>query len=330
MAEDLLKILEEGEKFAVLGADEAEIAAKIGELNRGLLEVEKGGIEGLEAVKGEKGAIEFRNIDGDLLNPSELKTILKNGDVEGYLKAVGGKDVVIDSQIKGVYEKLGENLRNVDKEAAVADNIAKDASKLNNSYPGVGSEEELQELRNADKAVDKRLSEVEKKLGGGTSYGTWIIGGAVGLGLYEVLKAHANAMSGCWKISSNPTTGEVTKCKVFPYTCDSSYTTDANDTCGGSYDKPLAPPAGNKYCSKTQTCSEFCDNAKLTNVDPAVTYKCVDASIWDASSDIAGAVGQAGNNALDIFTQLLKGKWWLWILVFFGAILLLNFLMKLF
>ena len=219
------------------------------------------------------------------------------------------------------------------------------------------SAEEFEEQVKKNKALEKRVKELEDKTkedakkGKKSEVGKWIKRaiGVVGIAaLYGMIKQHQDEMNGCWLVSTKGTDGS--KCKVKILTC-SSDERNAGDPCPlptpgcGTKDKPEScftpdtcikykplpsgsPPGTKQECAAklpqctSGKCSPYCDCSKV-QCPPDHILQCVQVSFWGAAEDFfQKPFDFAGGMAKKIFFILL------WVL---GGILLvvgISFLIK--
>ena len=248
------------------------------------------------------------------------------GRTEAQFKALGFTDSEIEEG-KGVLD----NFFNQQDSAMLKTESAKG---LQNAYDaGKESGKNLVPKSDVDITQNTKdsIKEAVKDKDPNQSAGKWVKSGikygailalltAGGIGLYEAVKHHQDAMNGCWII--NMTTGD--KCKITQLTCDQSAKNNIPDgvntcalcvditnlqTCGPLFFDPCpiggkainpSPaffPDSGKNCDKTvsdYTCkdsdTDMCKNCDSTiyNLIGNTKMICVNVDWWGALEDIIG------------------------------------------
>lgn len=273
------------------------------------------------------------NITNNLkANPTRVSNIESNNIEIGKSKAIP-----ISSDV-GFIDTQGSKLTDADLNSKCKD--------LNNQIKELNSK--LKDMTPAEKqSTWDKAKDAMRTLGQ--------LAGIAALGYltYELLKKHADAMSGCIEYTQDAS-NNTNKCKTIPLTCDSdsatnnSYNTNCDvptpacnlidKTCPNN---PYAcqliasdPPLANcNQCADTidsRICSKFCSNLYLKTVDGStkINYTCVNASISDAIADIfngvTNVIGQAASGANSLISNIWKyGKYFIYAILIIIALVIL-------
>ena len=170
----------------------------------------------------------------------------------------------------------------------------------------------VDELSKDNEKAEKANEELEKKLGEAPGGKSWMDILKLGLGAffaYNLLKARAYAMEGCWVSSS--TESAVSRCKIPALTCDSNaQNAGQSNFCGSGYPTDcLKGKTCDSSCADKKGCAASCscDYRVCQSGKNSYLYKCVsDVSVFDAFSDLVNTVSNVVNNAVDTGADLLN------------------------
>lgn len=259
---------------------------------------------------------------------SRITEDLRLGDISSFFQDLGGPEFRVSSELRTTFEDYVKTLPDSVATSEIND-IRSVSSKFDN-LPTPSSQSELDELVSQNKELKSQLKDIQgkiddmnasgKKSGSNVKWAVFTLVG--GFTLYEIIKHHQDQMSGCWQVHKD-SSGAVVKCKVLPYSCSSD--TNNPQLCS-SFDKPTTSTGD--YCAeKNGNCSKFCDCSQVA-CTPDTTYRCVDASFWDAMADIGYSVGTIGDSFLDNLLNLVKANWVQMLVIFFVILFAIWFLMK--
>ncbi len=319
--EDLAKLVSDSTKL-----DALEEGARLEEVKRINFEMrEKLGVKGgLEELKLEKNLTteryEWVNSEGKRINPGELLSDLNKGEITEFYKRAG---IELPKELKAGMEASYQKSVYAEK-PRYQKAITADKAKLKTTGEKIPtSEAELKKVSEANPEVKERLEKLEEKVKGGEGkLGKWAGVAVSGLLIagqafiaYKVLKAHQDRLNGCWKITQSAK--GIEKCKISAFTCDSAASTKCSaGGCCGDWTRPVDSKTNTEITDlcgvgSSGECSKYCDCANLNVKCPAgVKYECINASLWDAFSDLtedlAGTIEGAPGTALGLLEKLLK------------------------
>jgi hypothetical protein len=252
-------------------------------------------------------------------------------------------DAQLETELKNMQDEIQKNDPGLKEKLNDPNATPDDINKaIDDSKTVKDLQSKIDEISKDNEKMQKANEELEKKLGKAPDGKTWMdilkLGLAGFLG-YNLLKARAYAMEGCWVSYSSQSS--VSRCKIPTLTCD----TNAQNA-GQSNFCPSGFPTD---CLKGKTCDSTCADKKgcasscscdfrvCQSGQNTYLYKCVkDVSVFDAFSDLVNTISNVVNNAVDtgsdLINNLLKilkqsGKY---IILFIIGFVILFLLFKLF
>lgn len=309
---------------------------------------------GFEPIKNDKDEnIGFKGADGEPIDKDAMKRIKEK--MNGNFDEKSGKYVYdlegILSDLNFKPEEIKDNKASIDDLRQKVENSTgfKDLTDQRqrtqngqNATQRLGtptSESEFQNsLSRLTEENKKKFEQLEKDLKDkkDSSVGKWIKRGLLayaGFSLYEAIKAHQNAMNGCWLYDTS--TGGNNKCKITDLTCnpdcknnitkDYSYCASYCTTCPdktkassqpnlcivGAISDPTCKDCkntlGNNMCASCEgdksdaSCSSKCKSENF-NLAPGYILQCQDVDFWTAAGDLSQ---QPINFATNLAQQLL-------------------------
>ena len=260
-------------------------------------------------------------------------------DLEGILKDLNFSDEEIKTN-EGAIKDLKEK---IESSTGFRDQTEQRERTQNgqNATEKLGTPKTEDEFKNALKKLSeenrKKFEELQKDIDDKkeSTVGKWVKRALFGAGiysLYEAIKAHQNAMNGCWLYN----TSDGSKCKISDLTCNpdcKNTSTNGDLLCspcqdltkcsanqlnrcmigGSGIDKqpPKCPDGcknkdGNDMCAsclsnETGSCASVCKTENF-NLAPGYILQCQDVDFWTAAGD---AAQQPIKFATDFLQQIL-------------------------
>ncbi|KAK0088315.1 hypothetical protein PV326_004886 [Microctonus aethiopoides] len=146
-----------------------------------------------------------------------------------------------------------------------------------------------------------KITILERIIQNSTKVGTIALTVVGGLTVYELLKKHAQQLSGCWRFSVNGRS-----CKVAKF----SKNENGTNICTNVHNVKNNDEQGENLNEFIGNCRKCCDN-KYLDIPPddreKISYRCLDLDIWDAMTDIIGNVGNTVSKIFEPKNLLIIG-----------------------
>ena len=295
----------------------------------------------------------------------DFESKVKNQLIEQYQDSIEkNPSRAVDAEVK-YQEKINSEVAKAsstpDVESKINDATSENGEIEKESKSNKETKENLERMNEAaDKKADALKEELDsnkdkkgkEKNGKTKEQNSWLKenlalvlkAAAAGFLGYELVKARKNAMSGCWVIYGN---GD--KSKISPLTCNddykkSRYNMEDNipSSCQLKDDKKTpvdddcdsAKLCNNQKDGCSRTCS--CSVRVCVSGNKQFTYRCVNATMFDAFSDLTDMIGRIGDDLLgggeagiEGIIKLLK-KFGMYFLIGLGVVLFIFLVFKLF